>query len=184
MNRERENSSLDCSFMICIELRNNSASEYVRTLWKKTFTEKDAQVTQWFYHVVRPMPTPRYGDLLRSRIALNPSQVIQRSSSSTMVFFLLSSVPFVRNLHKLEPLTLTRLITRTTILREGIETHTRTRVTATTCTQVKNWAHKTIQRSHSSKKCSSLKRNEPNVCLWSLGVVGCSMEAWCCAPWA
>jgi hypothetical protein len=37
--------------MICIELRNNSVSEYVRTLWKKTITEKDAQVTDfipWF----------------------------------------------------------------------------------------------------------------------------------------
>jgi hypothetical protein len=30
-----------------------------------------------FYPVVRPMPTPRCGDLLRARIALNPSQVIQ-----------------------------------------------------------------------------------------------------------
>jgi hypothetical protein len=38
MNRERENSSLDCSFEICIKLWNNSASEYVRTLWKKTIT--------------------------------------------------------------------------------------------------------------------------------------------------
>jgi hypothetical protein len=32
------------------------------------------------YSVVRPMPTPRCGDLLRSRIALNPSQVIQWST--------------------------------------------------------------------------------------------------------
>jgi hypothetical protein len=46
---------------------------------------KDAQVTQWFYLVVRPMPTPRCGDLLRSRVALNPSQVIQRSNLSTTV---------------------------------------------------------------------------------------------------
>jgi hypothetical protein len=37
MNREREkeNSSLDCSFEICIKLWNNNASEYVRSLWKK-----------------------------------------------------------------------------------------------------------------------------------------------------
>jgi hypothetical protein len=33
--REEENSSLDCSFDICFKLWNNSASEYVRTLWKK-----------------------------------------------------------------------------------------------------------------------------------------------------
>ena len=183
MNREGENSSLDCSFRMCVELRNNSASEYMRTLWKKTITENDAQVTWWFYPVVRPMPTPP-GELLRSRIALNPSQVIQWSNLSTTVFFLLSSVPFVRNLRKLEPLTLTRLITRTTRVREGIETHTRTRVVATTRTQVKNWAHKTTQQSHNSKKCSNLKHNEPNACLRSLGIVGCSMEAWCCAPCA
>jgi hypothetical protein len=35
IEREEENSSLDCSFEICIKLWNNSASEYVRTLWKK-----------------------------------------------------------------------------------------------------------------------------------------------------
>jgi hypothetical protein len=33
------------------------------------------------------MPNPHFGDLLRSRIALNLSQVIQRSNLSTMVFF-------------------------------------------------------------------------------------------------
>jgi hypothetical protein len=57
------------------------------------------------------MPTPRCGGLLQSRIALNPSQVIQRSNLSTTAFFIFSSIPFVRNLHKLESLTLTRLIT-------------------------------------------------------------------------
>jgi hypothetical protein len=121
---------------------------------------------------------------LRSRIVLNPSQVIRWSNLSTTVFFLFTSVPFVRNPHKLEPLTLTRLITRTTRVMEGIQTHTRTRVTTTTRTQVKNWALKTTQRSQSSKKCSNLKHNEPNACLWSLGVLGCSMEAWCSAPCA
>jgi hypothetical protein len=64
----------------------------MRTLWKKAITKKDVQVTRRFYPVVWPMPTPRCGDLLRSRIALNPSQVVQRSNLSTTVFFLLSSV--------------------------------------------------------------------------------------------
>jgi hypothetical protein len=41
----------------------------------------------------------------------DPSQVIQRSNLSTMVFFLISSFPFVRNLHNLESLTLTQFIT-------------------------------------------------------------------------
>ena len=62
-----------------------------------------------FYLVVRPMPTPCCGHLLRSRIALNPSQVIQWSTLSSTVFFLSSLFPFARNLHKLEPLALTML---------------------------------------------------------------------------
>jgi hypothetical protein len=57
---------------------------------------------------------------------------------NTTVFFLIADVPFVRNLHKLEPLTLTILITmKTARVREGIETHARARVTAATRTQVK-----------------------------------------------
>ena len=104
---------------------------------------------------------------------------------NTTVFFLIADVPFVRNLHKLEPLTLTILITmKTTRVREGIETHARARVTATTRTQVKKRAHNTAQQVHNSNKCSNLKHNESNVCLLSLGVLGCSMEAWCTAPCA
>jgi hypothetical protein len=56
------------------------------------------------FPMVRPKPTPRCGDLLRSRVALNPSQVIQRSNLSATVFFLIS-ISFMRNLHKLECLT-------------------------------------------------------------------------------
>jgi hypothetical protein len=157
----------------------------MRTLWKKTITKKDAQVTWWFYPVVRPMSTPRCGDLLRSRIAPNPSQVIQRSNLSTTDFFLLSSVPFVRNLHKLEPHTLTSWSQVNQKSKGGnINTHTWTRVAATTRTQVKNWAHKTTQQSHNSKKCSNLKHNEPNAWLQCLDVLGCSMEAWYTAPCA
>jgi hypothetical protein len=39
--------------------------------------------------VVRSKPTIRCGELLRSRVTLNPSQVIQRSNLSVMVFFLI-----------------------------------------------------------------------------------------------
>jgi hypothetical protein len=51
----------------------------------------NGQETRRFYPVVWPMPTPRCGDLLRSRIALNPSQVIQKSNLNTTVFFLISN---------------------------------------------------------------------------------------------
>jgi hypothetical protein len=77
-----------------------------------------------FYPRVWPMPTPRCGDLLRSRIALNPSQVIQWSTLSTTVFFFSSLFPFARNLHKLEPLSLTMLITQKHKSKGGKATHT------------------------------------------------------------
>jgi hypothetical protein len=37
------------------------------------------------FTVVRPMPTPCYGDFLWSNVALNPSQVIQRSNLSATI---------------------------------------------------------------------------------------------------
>jgi hypothetical protein len=93
--------------------------------------------------------------------------------------------PFVMNLHKLEPLTLTILITmETTRVREGIETHAGARVVATTHTQVKKRAHNHSAASSQLNKCSNLKNNESDACLRSLGVLGCSMEAWCTAPCA
>jgi hypothetical protein len=42
------------------------------------------------FSVVRPMPIPHYGDLLWSRVALNLSQVIQRTNVSATVVFLIS----------------------------------------------------------------------------------------------
>jgi hypothetical protein len=64
----------------------------------------------------------------------------------------------------------------------GKETHANARVATTTCTQVKKGAHKHSATSLQLNKCSNLSHNDPNVCLWSLGVLGCSMEAWCSAP--
>jgi hypothetical protein len=42
------------------------------------------------FTVVRPMPTLCCGNLLWSRVVLNPSQVIQRSNLSATVVFLIS----------------------------------------------------------------------------------------------
>jgi hypothetical protein len=76
------------------------------------------------------MPTPRCGDLLRLRVTLNPSQVIQRSNLSTIVFFLISSFPFERNLHKLESLTpYTNDLDQNTRVR-GVATHRRAQIAA------------------------------------------------------
>jgi hypothetical protein len=66
----------------------------------------------------------------------------------------------------------------------GKETHARARVAAMTRTQVKKQAHKHSATSLQLNKCSNLNHSDPDVCLWCLGVLGCSMEAWCAAPCA
>jgi hypothetical protein len=66
----------------------------------------------------------------------------------------------------------------------GKETHGKARVTAMTRTQVKKQAHKHSAGSSQLKKCSNLKHIDPDVCLRSLGILRCSMEAWCVAPCA
>jgi hypothetical protein len=45
----------------------------MRTQEDNNCNKVNGQETQRFYPVVRPMPTPLCGDLLRSRVALNPS---------------------------------------------------------------------------------------------------------------
>jgi hypothetical protein len=74
--------------------------------------------------VVQPKPTLGCGDLLRSRVAFNPSLVIQRSNLNVAVFFLISN-PFVRNLHKFGvSQSLTQMITIKLRVREGMTTRT------------------------------------------------------------
>jgi hypothetical protein len=73
---------------------------------------------------------------------------------------------------------------KTTRVREGIYTHETARVATATCTQVKKRAHKHTTASSQLNKCSNLKHNNSDVCLRSLGALGCSMEAWCTAPCA
>jgi hypothetical protein len=135
--------------------------------------------------MVRPMPTPCYGDLLRSRIALNPSQVIQGSTLSTMVFFLIVDVSLCEESPQVgasHPYNIDH--NKTTRVREGIETHTSARVAATQHTQVKKRAHKHSAASSQLNKCSNIKHNKSDACLRSLGVLGCSVESWCSAPYA
>jgi hypothetical protein len=82
------------------------------------------------------MPTPRCGDLLRSRIALNPSQVIQRSTLSTTVFFLIEDASLCEESPQVGASHLYNIDrNKTTRVREGIETHARARVAATQRTQ-------------------------------------------------
>jgi hypothetical protein len=48
----------------------------MRTLEDNNRNRVNRQKTRRFYLVIRPMPTPCFGDLIRSRVAFNPSQVI------------------------------------------------------------------------------------------------------------
>jgi hypothetical protein len=64
----------------------------MRTQENNNCNKVNAQEIRRFYPVVRPIPTPCCGNLLRSRVAPKPSQVIQRSNLSTIVFFLISNL--------------------------------------------------------------------------------------------
>jgi hypothetical protein len=66
----------------------------------------------------------------------------------------------------------------------GKEIHTQARIAAMTHIQVKKRAHKHGAGSLQLKKCSNLKHKDPDASLRSLGVLECSMEAWCSAPCA
>jgi hypothetical protein len=81
-------SSFDCSLEMCIKLG---------AIWKWSLSTKEDinhSKVKWTrdndFPVVQLKPTPRCGDLLWSKVALNPSQVIQRSNLSATVFFLIS----------------------------------------------------------------------------------------------
>jgi hypothetical protein len=54
---------------MCSKLRNNNKSEIWELLEDNNRNRVNAQEARWFYPVVRPMPTPHCGDLLRSMVA-------------------------------------------------------------------------------------------------------------------
>jgi hypothetical protein len=118
-----------------------------------------------------------------TRVALNPFQAIQWSTWIPQFYFLADvslceESPQVRVSH---PYNINHNENHKS--KGGKETHAKARVAATTRTQVKKRAHKYNATSSQLNKCSNLNHNDPGACLRSLGVLGCSMEAWCCAPW-
>jgi hypothetical protein len=83
-------------------------------LEKKSITEKSNTRDMMFYPVVRPSNTyllPRCG-VPMDEDCTQPLSSDPMINLNTMVFFFRVLSPFVRNLHKLEPLALTMLITR------------------------------------------------------------------------
>ena len=92
---------------------NQAAIE--RALEKKSITEKSNTRDTVIYPVVRPSITLAY--FPRCGVPMDEGCTQPLSSDPTInlnttVFFFRLVFPFVRNLHKLEPLTLTKLFTR------------------------------------------------------------------------
>jgi hypothetical protein len=80
----------------------------------ETITEKTTQETRDFYSMVRPSDTcllPRCGVPMDEGCTqpLSSDPII---NLNTTTFFLIVFFPFARNLHKLEPLAFTILITK------------------------------------------------------------------------
>jgi hypothetical protein len=127
------------------------------------------------------MPTACCGDLLWSRVELNPSQVIQRSNLSTTVFFLISNL-FLRNIHKLESLTpYTNDLNQSTRVRRSSNKH-KNSITTTTPTRIKKRARKTKWQSHNSRRRSNLylmKQQRGR----RMSEFSMLKECLCCAPW-
>jgi hypothetical protein len=156
-----------------------------RALEKKTIIEKSNTRDTVFYPMVRPSKTLAYFHVVASqwtRVALNPFQVIQwptwipRFSS----LYLFSHLWGISTSWSLSPLLSWSQQKHTS---KG-EKETHARIAAITRTQVKTWAHRHDAGSLQLKKCSNLKHNDPIALLRSLGVLECSMEAWCSAPFA
>jgi hypothetical protein len=83
------NSSLDCSLKMCIKLKAILQVKFSTTEDKNLNKESETQDTVIFSWFGQSLP-PRCGDLLWSRVAINPSQLIQISNLSAMVIFLIS----------------------------------------------------------------------------------------------
>jgi hypothetical protein len=85
-----------------------------RTFEKKSITEKSDTRDTVFNHVVRPSNTcllPRCGISMEEGCT-QPFSSDPMINLNTTVFLLIDVFLFARNLHKLEPLTLTMLVTR------------------------------------------------------------------------
>jgi hypothetical protein len=72
----------------------------------------------------------------------------------------------------------------TTRVREGIEPHTRDKLAATHAHKTREKSTKTEQRSYNSKLVPKYQSTKAKARIQCLGVVGCSMTAWCAAPCA
>jgi hypothetical protein len=133
-----QNSTLNNTNSVYKTLVRLNQVAIARALEKKSITEKsDTRVT-----VFLSRGSAKYNTCLLPLCGVPMDKDCTQSLSSdpvinlnTTIFFLIVVFPFVRNLHKLEPLTLTKLITQKHKSKRGKETHAR--IAANTRTQVK-----------------------------------------------
>jgi hypothetical protein len=113
------------------------------------------QETRRFYLVVRPIPTPRCVDLLRSRVALNPSQVIQRSNLITTVVFLIS-IPGCEESPQIGVSHALHKCLQSKWSKDGSRNTQKNTIATTTRTQVKKRAQESKRQSHNSRTHSNI----------------------------
>jgi hypothetical protein len=120
------------------------------------------------------MSTLCYGDILWSRVALNPSQVIQRSNLSVTYVFLITQSRLwgISTCWSLSRLTQMILIKNG--VREGVEYTCKSTIASTTCTQVKEREHNNKNDRVVAQKRAQISQTLQTVWSQSLGVVVCS----------
>src|SRR5688572_19310572 len=121
----------------------------------KTSTEKAITRDTQFYPVVRPSNTcllPRCG-IPMDEGCTQPLSSDPMINLNTTTFFLIVFFPFARNLHKLEPLALTILITKNAQSKVGRSNTRKTQIRSTTM--------------HTSDNLSSNDKSESALLEWS-----------------
>jgi hypothetical protein len=117
-----------------------------------------------------------------TRVALNTFQAIQWSTWIPWCFYLWVFFPFARNLHKLEPLALTKLWSqRKHKSKDGKATHARLKSAAQPRTQAKTWARNTTQGVRDSNGAQIT--NTANQ-MHGYGVLEYFLKAWLAPPCA
>jgi hypothetical protein len=127
-----------------------------------------------FLFMLRASP-PGPAQMYTSRVALNPSQVIQISNLSPKVFLLISN-SFVWNLHKFRVSHgLTQIIIIKLRVREGVRTHTLVHNVATTHTKAKKRAQQQNDRV-TTQKCAQISLESQNSMVTESR--SCSVHLW------
>ena len=117
-------------------------------LQNTTTTRRSTQIGTVVYLVVRPSPTLAYSTLWRPNGRGLQSTPLKRSKDlleyhGVLLFYY---IPLARNLHNLEPLTLTKMFTKKHGSKDGMSNAHKTQNQSNTRTQVTSRALNTTQR--------------------------------------